>query len=237
MISLAAACGDDTEPTLDAAPPVGGLVVTVDAPAGGAQLTAAEPVAITWTAQDPAGTPVVVDVVSVAEGGATAPIAAGLAGAPGTLTWAPPGVAAPTRYKIRVTATGAGGATAVDESDAFFTVSPPATGVSLARDLQPVFTARCTTQFCHGTASQVALLHLAPGFAHGSLVEVSSQSSACNAYKRVRPGLPDQSYLMWKLAGTGPCLAGVRMPKGAAALPPAEMSLIRDWISAGAKNN
>jgi len=76
-----------------------------------------------------------------------------------------------------------------------------------------------------------------PGFAHGSLVEVGSQSSACNAYKRVRPGLPDQSYLLWKLAGSGPCLAGVRMPKGAAALPAAEISLIRDWITAGAKNN
>ena len=237
MISLVVACGDDTTPPLDAAPPVGGLVVTVGAPAGGAALTAAEPVTITWTAQDPAGTPVVVDVVSVAEGGATAPIAAGLAGSPGMLAWAPPGVAAPTRYKIRVTATGAGGATAADESDEFFTVSPPATGVSLARDLQPVFTARCTTQFCHGTASQVALLHLAPGFTHGALVDVSSQSSACNAYKRVRPGRPDQSYLLWKLAGSGPCLAGVRMPKGAAALPAAEISLIRDWIAAGAKNN
>ena len=53
-----------------------------------------------------------------------------------------------------------------------------AAGVSLARDLQPVFTARCTTQFCHGTASQVALLHLAPGFTHGSLVDVSSRTSA-----------------------------------------------------------
>ncbi len=226
--------------SVDAPAPPATFVVTVGAPDGGEALTAAEPVTITWTVADPAGRPLVVDVVTVAEGGATAVVASGVAvaaGAAGAVTWAPPGVAAPTQLKIRITATAADGAVASDESDAVFTVSPPATGVSLARDLQPVFTARCTTQFCHGTASQVALLHLAPGFTHGALVDVNSQSSACNAYKRVRPGQPDQSYLLWKLAGSGPCLAGVRMPKGAAALAPAEISLIRNWITAGARNN
>ncbi len=221
------ACGDPPLPGPD-----GGLVVTVLAPNGGEALIAAEPAELRW-AVGVAG--LACDVALEADGGATTTIATGVTAT--TLAWSPPGVAATAGFRIRVTCHGDGGATALDASDASFTISPPATGVSLARDVQPIFTARCTTQFCHGAASQVALLNLAAGAAHGALVDVASQATACATQKRVRPGLPDQSYLMWKLAGAGPCLAGVRMPKGAAPLAAAEVNLIRGWIAEGARAN
>lgn len=110
-------------------------------------------------------------------------------------------------------------------------------GVSLARDVQPIFTARCATRFCHDHATQAAVLDLSAGAAHGALVGVPSQTAACSAFVRVRAGLPEQSYLLWKLAGAGACLFGVRMPKDAPALAEAELNVIRGWIAEGARPN
>ena len=222
-LGLLTACLDPD--TGDDAPP--GL--TVLAPNGGEALVAAEPFELRWSATAPAVPPF--DVALVDGAGAILPIASGVEGS--GLSWAPPGVAAPTSYRLRVTASGG----AEDASDAEFTVSPPASGTSLARDVQPIFTARCTTTACHGAASQVALLNLAPGASHGALVDVRSATAACGAQVRVRPGQPDQSYLLWKLAGAGPCFTGVRMPKNAAALAAAEVNVIRAWIAEGAKHN
>jgi hypothetical protein len=53
----------------------------------------------------------------------------------------------------------------------------------------------------------------------------------------VLPGQPDQSYLTFKLQGSGPCFSGVRMPRGSTALSATQMQLIRDWITNGAPNN
>jgi hypothetical protein len=47
---------------------------------------------------------------------------------------------------------------------------------------------------------------------------------------------PDGSYLVWKLAGSGSCFAGSRMPIGVP-LPAADITTIRSWILAGALNN
>lgn len=206
--------------------------MTVLAPNGGEALVAAEPFMLRWSALPPAGPPFDVELVDAA--GAATVIARDVAET--SLAWAPPGVAATGGFRVRVTAKGGDGAVD-DSSDAEFTISPPATGTSLARDVQPIFTMRCNTRFCHGPESQVALLNLGPGAAHAALVDVMSASLACRAQIRVRPGMPDQSYLVWKLAGAGPCLTGVRMPKDAPALPAAELNVIRAWISEGAKHN
>ena len=53
----------------------------------------------------------------------------------------------------------------------------------------------------------------------------------------MRAGQPDQSYLVWKLQGSGGCYSGSRMPKGASALSASNLQLIRDWIANGAPNN
>jgi hypothetical protein len=232
-----AACGDNWVPERDEpdAPPARTFAVTVVAPNGGEPLVAAEPVEIRWTADDPAGRALTFEIALVDEDGTAKVIAPEAAASP--LTWTPAGVRAPTPFRIRVTARASEADEVTDTSDAPFTLSPPATGTSLARDVQPIFTAHCAVQFCHGEGSQVALLALDEGAAWASLVDVASATTACNAYKRVRPGEPDASYLLWKLAGAGPCLTGVRMPKGGAPLPADDIARIRAWIAEGARNN
>ena len=173
VAATAGGCGDRV--SLDADGAVGPVTVTVTSPNGGEQLVAAEPVVVAWTGRDPGGGALSFEVTLVDGDGVATPIASVVEVAgelAGSVTWTPVGVPAPTPYRIRVTATSDRGQSGTDESDAVFTVSPPTTEVSLAADLQPLFTARCTTMFCHGTSSQVALLHLAPGFAYGALVEV-----------------------------------------------------------------
>jgi hypothetical protein len=228
---LLAACG---APAVD-----GSLAVTVVAPNGGEVLVAAEPFELRWTTSGAAelgvdGAALVSDVALVDEGGGTIAIAEGITGS--SLTWAPPGVAAATRYRLRVTAR-AGSASASDSSDDAFTVAPPDGAVSLARDVQPIFTLRCATRFCHEHATQAAILDLSVGAARAALVDVPSATAACRTFIRVRPGMPDQSYLVWKLAGAGTCLAGVRMPKDAAPLSATELALVRGWIGEGARPN
>jgi hypothetical protein len=220
-LGLLAACSDSPS-----GPDGGSGPVAVLAPNGGEALVAAEPFELRWTGAGP------FDLDLIEAGGAATPIARDVA--ENTLTWAPPGVPAPAGFRVRVTARGDAGE---DTSDEEFTISPPATGTSLARDVQPIFTMRCNTRFCHGADSQVAQLNLGPGAPHASLVGVRSATQACGAQIRVRPGMPDQSYLLWKLAGTGPCFTGVRMPKNAAPLVAAEVNIIRAWISEGAKHN
>ena len=222
------ACGDPT-----ASGPDAGFGVTVLTPNGGEALIAAEPVELRWRLSAAEALPCDVDLLG-ADGTKVATIAAGVTAS--TLAWSPPGVVAATEFRIRVTAHDVDG-TAEDSSDAAFTVNPPSVGFSLARDVQPIFTLRCTTRFCHGVESQVALLNLAPGASHGALVDVVSATAACHTFVRVRPALPDQSYLIWKLAGGGACLSGGRMPKDAPALTAAELTSIRTWIAEGAKPN
>lgn len=52
----------------------------------------------------------------------------------------------------------------------------------------------------------------------------------------VRPGEPDRSYLVMKVEGALG-IAGARMPLGRDPLLPADIQLIREWISAGALEN
>jgi hypothetical protein len=117
------------------------------------------------------------------------------------------------------------------------TVSPPATGVSLAADLGPMFATRCNTGFCHNTTNQASALDLTPAKAHAQLVGIKSKHTACASFDRVVPGSPQTSFLIFKLQGNGACFAGVRMPKGMPALSAAQLQQVRDWISEGANNN
>jgi hypothetical protein len=56
---------------------------------------------------------------------------------------------------------------------------------------------------------------------------------------RVKPFLPDSSYLIHKIEGTQADVggSGERMPRGGMPLTQAQIDLIRAWITVGAKNN
>lgn len=233
---LVGACGGTSAPPADSAPP-SELEVTLLAPNGGEALVAAEDTAIRWSALEGEAT---VDLDLIDGAGAATPIATDLpspVGQEGSFTWSPPGVPAPSSYRVRVTITDTGGGTASDESDADLTISPPAQGISLAADLGPIFEAKCNTAGCHNNTTQASGLVLTLGKAHASMVGIKSRHTACNTFDRVVPGSPTTSFLVFKLQGNGACFAGTRMPKNAAALPANEIQLVRDWITEGAKNN
>lgn len=113
----------------------------------------------------------------------------------------------------------------------------PPDSISLARDVQPIFTANCALSGCHAGSSPVLGQNLSAGLAYASIVNVPAQEAP--GFFRVRPSLPDSSYLVHKIEGTQGELGGSggRMPLGAPPLSVAEIATIRAWIAAGAPNN
>lgn len=109
------------------------------------------------------------------------------------------------------------------------------TAPSFANDVQPILQNNCTGGGCHSGMRAAENLNLdTANTSYAALVNVSS--TQCTSNKRVVPSQPDQSYLMWKLLGTGPCFTGSRMPKGTP-LSAAQIATIRMWIQAGAPKN
>jgi hypothetical protein len=106
--------------------------------------------------------------------------------------------------------------------------------VSFATDIAPVLKSRCAT--CHLTGAEGGGMALHPGKAYEYLVNVPSQESKL---LRVKPGAPDESYLIAKLTGTHLDAggSGARMPFGAPPLADQTIWIIRDWITAGAPKN
>lgn len=106
--------------------------------------------------------------------------------------------------------------------------------VSFQRDIVPLLRARCAT--CHMTGKEAGNIALHPGAAYASLVDVPSVSSK---HLRVKPGAPEESYLMMKLDGTHLDAGGkgARMPMGAVPLDEKTRDRIRAWITEGARNN
>lgn len=105
----------------------------------------------------------------------------------------------------------------------------PSEQISAFRQIQDtVFTPICAE--CHGSAGASAGLRLDDGASFAALVDVAS--SEVPELNRVSPGDPDNSYLVQKIEGTA--AVGARMPLGGPMLPQESISLIRDWISAGA---
>lgn len=105
--------------------------------------------------------------------------------------------------------------------------------VSFARDVQPIFDARCG---CHVRGQTAAGLDLAAGSAYDDLVGAPSFQADMS---QVEPGAPEKSYLLRKVDGTQLDAggAGGRMPLGRAPLSPDELSTLRRWIDQGAPNN
>jgi hypothetical protein len=109
---------------------------------------------------------------------------------------------------------------------------PPAT---LAEIQAMIFTPTCATQFCHDAQSAIESLDLSAGASYSQLVNVSPTVFAARSagLLRVKPGDPDQSFLMIKLLGP-PLDEGSRMPLTGSPLNSQQLELIRNWILQGA---
>jgi hypothetical protein len=112
--------------------------------------------------------------------------------------------------------------------------------VSLARDVQPVFTGRCALSGCHigGTTAQNGQDLSTRDSTIKYTVNVPSQELP--AMMRIRPTKPDSSYLVHKIQGTHLTVggSGVRMPaSGSGFLSESVINIIRSWVAAGAQNN
>ncbi len=105
-----------------------------------------------------------------------------------------------------------------------------------AADVQPIFTANCALSNCHAGSNPVEGMNLGDGQAYANIVNVQSNESAL---LRVKPGEPDESYLVHKIQGTQGSVGGSggQMPFGGPALTQTQINLIREWITNGAQNN
>jgi len=106
--------------------------------------------------------------------------------------------------------------------------------VSFKQNIVPVLKSKCAS--CHLTGHEAGALALHPGAAYASLVNVKSSQVDL---PRVKPGAPEQSYLLMKLLGThlehrG---QGARMPFGAPPLDTDTIAKVREWIASGAPDN
>lgn len=104
--------------------------------------------------------------------------------------------------------------------------------VTLAQ-VQAVFDAECTA--CHANGANAdGGMDLTLGV---EVVAVDVASTEVTTMVRIAPGSLEDSYLWHKLQGTAPSVGGVdsQMPfDGSAPLSTEQLSLIEDWILAGA---
>lgn len=107
-------------------------------------------------------------------------------------------------------------------------------GVSFKADIAPVLASECAA--CHMMGTEPGEISLIPAKAYASLVDADSVEAD---FKRVKPGAPDESYLVMKLAGTHVENGGMgeQMPFGGAPLSDDTQARIRLWIAQGAPNN
>jgi mono/diheme cytochrome c family protein len=105
---------------------------------------------------------------------------------------------------------------------------------SFGKDILPLLQQNCVS--CHITGEELGGLGLAPSLAYKQLVNADALQTAM---ARVKPGAPDESYLLHKLAGTHLDQGGTggRMPLGFPALSTTQLELISRWIASGALNN
>jgi len=107
------------------------------------------------------------------------------------------------------------------------------TVVNFAAHVAPFFTASCS---CHTAGAVSGGLSLSPGVAHANLVNKPSTQSPL---VRVKPGMPDMSYLVHKLKNThlAPPAngSGACMPYNSwSSVPASSVTVIEKWILQGA---
>ncbi len=113
-------------------------------------------------------------------------------------------------------------------------VPPPAPVVTTAEtpdSVQAVFSARCAKAGCHVTGTAAFDEVLETGKSYAATVNVPSGEKP--VFMRIRPFVPDSSYLVKKIRGDGG--VGPRMPlDGPPYLSPADSSTIVNWVQNGA---
>ena len=95
-----------------------------------------------------------------------------------------------------------------------------------------VFTPICTK--CHIGSGAPQGLQLDAAHSYSLLVGVPSTEQP--SVLRVKPGDPDNSYMVQKIEGA-PGISGVRMPFGGPYLPQSTIDVIRTWITNGAQQS
>jgi Bacterial Ig domain len=141
----------DSAPATVSITVVAALAVTTTAPNGGEKVFANVPVTIQWIA---AGAPTGFDVALSRDGGASftaIPACTALAGAARQCAWTPTGPAT-TMARIRVTARDGFGGTAVDASDASFTIATSTPTIAVTSPL-------VTLGWAVGTTRTISWLH------------------------------------------------------------------------------
>jgi hypothetical protein len=128
----------------------------------------------------------------------------------------------------------AGPMAAADACKAEGTCAPLRGGLRSFRSVQQVFKTSCALSSCHSTLSHQGSLVLdTEGISYANLV--GRQAALAEAQQqgllRVKPGDPDNSFLIRKLRGEGP---GTLMPQSGGPLPTPVVSMIADWIRRGA---
>ena len=107
---------------------------------------------------------------------------------------------------------------------------------SFANDIQPIFTKRCSIGGCHSLTARQAELNLVEGYAYDDLVNVQATQSL--SFRRVRPSLPDSSWLVRLLSSNQADRPGYpRMPLSALPLTANQIGTIVNWITQGAPRN
>jgi hypothetical protein len=118
------------------------------------------------------------------------------------------------------------------------TTQPSAPAVSFSKDILRIFTNNgtktCAQAGCHGGANPQLGQNLAAASAYASIVNVPSVEKP--SLMRVKPGDAADSYLYQKITGA-PGITGSRMPLIGGPLAGSDITLIQQWINAGAPNN
>jgi hypothetical protein len=127
-----------------------------------------------------------------------------------------------------------GGVVPVGLKDKSESGAVPTSVPSFSRDLVPLFRTNCT--MCHQDALPMGALDLLPVVAYNNLVNANSAEMPM---KRVVPGKPTRSYLMYKINGGNATVHGKGngMPLGQPPLSKEDVALVQLWIMQGAKNN
>lgn len=235
FVGFLGACGNDIGSRPDAPVP-GTPVVTITAPTLNQAFYMTQTATVIWTAADD-GARLTCDVTAV-DGTTRIPIAAGVQASPGVVEmtpWTLTAVAVSDAYVVQVSCTDDSSPPMIGTgSSAVFAVVGPPQQVSYASQVQPIWTAKCTSMACHDNTMPQEGLSLTASGSRAALVGVPSQQ--CPSTQLVNPGAPESSYLMFKLQGSGPCMMGTRMPRGTS-ITSAQIGLVRDWIVNGAPNN
>ena len=121
--------------------------------------------------------------------------------------------------------------------------TPPPATVSFSQNIQPIFNVSCaTSSACHVGPTAGEGLQLTAGVSYGAIVNVPAVEMP--KLLIVKPGDPDNSYLVRKIEG-GPNISGLQMPQGcpgtpaggAVCLTPDSIAAIRTWVTECAQNN